>query len=83
MKRALLLIGFLPAAFCAVEGPTFEVASVRIAGPETRQPYIVTGGPGTNDPGRFHGPHMSMTAMLSRAFGIRMDQIQGPQWSPT
>ncbi len=31
MKPALLLIGFLSAAFCAVEGPTFEVASVKIS----------------------------------------------------
>lgn len=77
---AFLLACFLPAAFCAADGPTFDVASVKIAGPETQQPYNVTGGPGTSDPGRFHGPHMAMTAMLTKAFGVSSDQIQGPKW---
>ena len=77
-KFTFLLLGFLPAAFWAADGPTFEVASVKISGPpEPGMLYRVTGGPGTDDPGRFHGPHMSMLAMLIRAFGVAVDQIHG------
>ena len=62
-----------------VPPPAFEVASVKISGPpELGMLYRVTGGPGTHDPGRFHGPHMSMLAMLIRAFGVAADQIHGP-----
>jgi len=77
----ILVFGIVPAAFCSADGPTFDVASVKIDDPRTRPPYAVTGGPDTSDPGRFHGLHMSMSALLTRAFGTRnTDQIQGPKW---
>jgi len=86
---ALLLACFLSATLCASDGPRFEAASVKISAPIdpgriSDQDWIrlhrVTGGPGTSDPGRFHGPNMGMMAMLTRAFGVKADQIQGPKW---
>ncbi len=79
------------AAFCSItvfasgfasaaEGPTFNVASVKLAGPEVQQPYTITGGPGTNDPGRFSAPRASMLTLLVRAFAVSNDQITGPAW---
>jgi len=77
---ALAVSAFLPVAAGAADGPTFEVASVKIAGPETPSSDKVTGGPGTGDPGRFHAPHIAMFALLTRAFGVDPDQIKGPGW---
>jgi uncharacterized protein (TIGR03435 family) len=71
---ALFLFAFLPITLRAADGPTFDVASVKIAAPET--PPNMTGGPATEDPGRFHATHMSMSMMLFRAFGVPPDQIQ-------
>lgn len=58
--------------------PTFEAASVRLAGPlvpgETPYPK---GGPGTSDPGRIIYPRAAMIYLLTQAFGVRADQILG------
>jgi uncharacterized protein (TIGR03435 family) len=85
MKHVLvvLLSGFLGAALSMAEGPTFDVASVKISSPDARPPYLVTGGPGTSDPGRFHAPHVSMFTLLQRAFGVTTDRIQGLSGGPT
>jgi len=79
------------AAFCSItvfasgfasaaEGPTFDVASVKLTGPEVQEPYTITGGPGTNDPGRFRAPRIGMSGLLARAFDVSQDQIAGPAW---
>ena len=60
--------------------PAFEVASVKLAGPEVPQPWTITGGPGTNDPGRFRAPRISLSYLILRAFGVSADQIIGPEW---
>jgi uncharacterized protein (TIGR03435 family) len=71
---------FASALACFAEGPTFDAASVKLTGPEVQQPFTITGGPGTNDPGRFRAPRIGMTALLSRAFDVSTDQIAGPAW---
>jgi len=53
---------------------------VKLTGPEIQQPYTITGGPGTSDPGRFRAPRISLFNLLSRAFGVSTDQITGPSW---
>jgi len=77
---ALLASTFLPVVLGAADGPTFEVASVKVAGPETTSAGKMSGGPGTGDPGRFHAPHMDMFSLLMKAFGVELDQIKGPGW---
>jgi uncharacterized protein (TIGR03435 family) len=64
----------------SAEEPTFDAASVKLAGPEVQQPYTITGGPGTNDPSRFRAPHIALFNLLARAFGVSTDQIVGPAW---
>jgi uncharacterized protein (TIGR03435 family) len=83
MKKAIALAvgAFLPLVLGAADGPTFEVASVKVAGPETSSADDkVTGGPGTNDPGRFHAPQLHMIGLLTTAFAVGPDQINGPGW---
>jgi uncharacterized protein (TIGR03435 family) len=62
------------------DGPTFDAASVKLTGPDVKPPYLVTGGPGTNDPGRFHAPRVKLLNLLTRAFDVSSDQIAGPAW---
>src|SRR5579863_5202888 len=64
----------------AADGPTFDVASVKLTDSEVQQPYTITSGPGTSDPGRFRAPRIGMTALLSRAFDVKTDQITGQTW---
>jgi uncharacterized protein (TIGR03435 family) len=66
------------AAFAA--GPTFDAASVKLWTDEIKQPYTITGGPGTNDPGRFRAPRIPLFNLLARAFDVSTDQISGPAW---
>jgi uncharacterized protein (TIGR03435 family) len=77
----LLLTAVLVAALSFAEGPTFDVASVKV---DTTDPHTrlgpTTGGPGTSAPGRFHSPRQSMLTLLMKAFGVLGEQIQGPNW---
>jgi len=61
-------------------GLTFDAASVKMSGPEVQQPYIIAGGPGTSDPGRFRAPRVDMSYLLVRAFGVSADQLVAPAW---
>ncbi len=38
------------------------------------------GGPGTDDPGQFTAPSVSLGTLLETAYGVRFDQISGPNW---
>jgi len=78
--RALfvLLVSALGHAACFAEGPVFEAASVKLSDSDVRQPSY-SGGPGTNDRGRIR-QHIFMTALLQGAFGVQVDQINGPAW---
>jgi uncharacterized protein (TIGR03435 family) len=79
------------AAFCSValiaiglaniaQGQAFDVASVKLFSQEIRQPYTITGGPGTNDPSRYRAPRIAMITLLAKAFDVSTDQITGPAW---
>ena len=81
MLRAItiLLAGFLLQAACLAEAPAFDAASVKVSGPGVSKTPLLSGGPGTSDPGRFRA-HINMSSMLQAAFGVNVDQIKGPAW---
>jgi len=62
----------------------FEVASVRLAGPEEKGfgggPM---GGPGTPDPGRVRSINQTLRAILMAAYDLGYAQISGPSWIDT
>jgi uncharacterized protein (TIGR03435 family) len=64
----------------SADGPTFDVASVKLWAPNAPPQGTITGGPGTNDPGRFHAPRIDLFSLLPKAFGVSADQIVGPAW---
>jgi uncharacterized protein (TIGR03435 family) len=82
MRLAIFcIVVFIPLGSANLaEGQTFDVASVKPFSPEIKQPYTITGGPGTDDPIRFRAPRIGMTALLTRAFDVSTDQITGPAW---
>lgn len=61
---------------------SFEVASVKPAAPMTGNNIRVgmRGGPGTNDPGQISYSNVSLKNVLMAAYGVRVYQIQGPNW---
>ena len=61
----------------------FEVASAKPGEPPRPydgRPYNWTGGPGTNDPGRFTAVHTALFYLVLRAYGLDLDQLNGPSW---
>lgn len=79
---AILGLGFGPrlaAQSDAPKGPQFEVASVRVADPALHATSL-TGGPGSNDPGRIRYTCVPMVYLLTQAYGVAPDQISGPGW---
>ncbi len=62
----------------------FEVASIKLSQPDPNG-YTVgcKGGPGTDDPTTFRCSNMSFSNLLARAFKIRYDLVQGPDWLKT
>jgi uncharacterized protein (TIGR03435 family) len=71
--------------------PTFDGASVkRTNSPGSATDGLTTsrrpaggrrsGGPGTDDPGRIHYPHMILKRLLSDAYEVSRFQIRGPGW---
>ena len=58
--------------------PEFDVASVKLADPNTAR--RMRGGPGTNDPGRISFERVTLADLLEQAYNVRSDQIRGPAW---
>jgi len=88
---------FKPAAVCswiafgamtmlAQTGARFDVASVKLVDPNTLGHggggVRTTGGPGTNDPGRFHDPANTMPGLLFKAYGVGSGQVLGSAVQP-
>src|ERR1700730_15250446 len=76
------LLIFASAAFAQTAGPTFEVASVKPAAPQTGNRIMMgrRGGPGTPDPGQVTYTNASMKMLLTDAYGVKGYQISGPGW---
>jgi len=82
ITRMLVLAAATSFAQTPAQLPSFEVASVKPAGP-----YVdgsptggMVGGPGTGDPGRVSFPRASLSYLLAEAYGAVGDQILGPDW---
>ncbi len=64
----------------------FEVASLRASGrPSQTSDYIAqgpktSGGPGTGDPERLTISRTPLRVLLFRSYGVRPDQVSGPDW---
>jgi hypothetical protein len=65
---------FLFAITCLADGPAFDAASVTLS---TTRAGSQSGGPGTSDPSRFRAPHIRMSALLSCAFVVSVDELPG------
>jgi uncharacterized protein (TIGR03435 family) len=73
--RPLLLCLFLP----LVSAQTFEGASVRIAGPQSRRNF--DGGPGSLNPELYTANSARLRDLLANAYGLTEEpQISGPGW---
>jgi uncharacterized protein (TIGR03435 family) len=60
---------------------TFEVASVKPAGPFVPgSNNRMRGGPGSDDPGRITYPRIPLVALIARAYDVGPDQVLGPRW---
>jgi uncharacterized protein (TIGR03435 family) len=64
-----------------VEGPAFEVASVKPSAPPTPGRMGMHGGPGSaGDPGQITANNMSLMDLMANAYGVQLYQISGPDW---
>jgi uncharacterized protein (TIGR03435 family) len=63
----------------------FEVASVKLAAPQTGGGVFVgvRGGPGTKDPTRINYVNESLRNLLTEAYGVKLYQVSGPDWIDT
>jgi uncharacterized protein (TIGR03435 family) len=57
----------------------FDAASVKVRDPDAPKISQMSGGPGSDDPGRLR-IRLNMSALLPAAFGVGTDQIKGPAW---
>ena len=88
MRRATLGFGLIFLTCCAAFGqaaadsPTFEVASVKPAEPQTGMAIrvMMRGGPGTPDPGQLNYSNVSLKNVLMAAYAVKGYQINGPKW---
>src|ERR1039457_7369094 len=88
MQRAILGASLIIFTSCAAFGqgaaetPTFEVASVKPAEPQPmgQMRIMMSGGPGTPDPGQLTYSNASLKDILINAYGVKGYQISGPKW---
>ena len=67
------------------QGPSFEAASVKASAPMAggRIRIGFSGGPGTSDPGRIELFGITLKTALTRAYGVKDHQVEGPGWIAT
>lgn len=76
---------FMTAVVCLcalARGAEFETASVKPAPPSDGPgiAWSMSGGPGSNDPGRFTCRNCDLTSLVSTAFDLRPYQLTAPPW---
>src|ERR1017187_10037956 len=74
------LIGLaLACPFQASDGPSFEVASVKVARAVSNRLNIIdTGGPGTASPERWVCSNITLSMLIAKAWSIKLYQLSGP-----
>jgi uncharacterized protein (TIGR03435 family) len=88
MRIATLCAGLIVSTSCAAfgqgaaESPTFEVASVKPAEPQSPGMIRIrmSGGPGTPDPGQLTYTNVSLKNILMNAYAVKGYQLSGPKW---
>jgi uncharacterized protein (TIGR03435 family) len=89
MIRTTLVISLIASA-CGVgraqstdARPTFDAASVKPAPPPDGRGgrrVAMTGGPGTDTPGRINFENIGLGAVIGKAYDVKYYQISGPGW---
>lgn len=88
MRPAILGAGLIVFTSCAAfgqaaaESPTFEVASVKPAEPQTMgmMRVMMRGGPGSADPGQITYSNVTLKNLMVNAYAVKEYQINGPKW---
>jgi uncharacterized protein (TIGR03435 family) len=61
--------------------PEFDAASVKPSGEFVPGVLpVMSGGPGTNDPGRITSTRRTLLGLVAQAWDLKPDQISGPAW---
>lgn len=74
MKTVAIAIAFVS----MVSSQTFEASSVKHS--QAARPSLMTGGPGSHDPGRIRGEGIAVRTVVYVAYGVRPFQVDGPRW---
>jgi uncharacterized protein (TIGR03435 family) len=75
-------VGAATSQAATIDGPIFEVASVKPAASASGR-FTMSGGPGTSDPGRISYTNIMLRRVLLSAFDVKSYQILGPDWLDT
>ena len=79
-RRRTSFLVWLALAAATAQQPAFEAVSVKMVQLASHPAFGNSGGPGTADPGRIHLCCVGMFSLLMRAYGVEIDQINGPSW---
>jgi uncharacterized protein (TIGR03435 family) len=64
-----------------LSGPTFEVASLKKADPNSPgPPNVCKGGPGTSDPGLFSCTNEALSGLILQAYHLQFYELVSPDW---
>jgi uncharacterized protein (TIGR03435 family) len=80
IPAALILLSVVPAIYAQ---PAFEVASMRPSALQANGRYgnyRMSGGPGTNDPGRMILENFDIRSLILKAYDIPFYSFSGPEW---
>jgi uncharacterized protein (TIGR03435 family) len=88
-----ILVSALLSAQQFASGPSFEVAAVTLAPDVPILPSFINGppeanmrfqgGPGTRTPERIHYVGVTLKMLMQRAYGVKPEQVVGPNWLAT
>ena len=77
MRSIVTALCLLGGSTLLAQNPTFEVASIKPAAPQTEGRFMVRMG---GDPGRIDYVNVSLRDLIRAAFDVKDFQINGPDW---
>jgi len=80
MRSIFSSLFLLGAALALAQKPSFDVASIKPAAPQTEGRIFMSMG---GDPGMINYKHVSLRMLTDRAFGIKDYQLNAPDWMAT